>query len=120
VDVGMDYKVLLLTVSSAFIGSIGQIAFKKGSDNLKFTAIGLLTNYPLLLGFFLYAVSSLIYIYALSKERLSILYPVIATSYIWTTLFASVFLGEPVGLMNWVGIILIILGVALVARPFAL
>ena len=113
----MDYKLFLLTVSSAFIGSIGQLEFKRGSETLRFNVQALITNYHLLAGFFLYAISSLIYIYALSKGRLSIIYPIIATSYIWTTLFARIFLNEPISMTNWVGITLILLGVTLISRP---
>jgi len=112
----MEFKLFLLTASSAFIGSIGQIEFKRGSETLRFNIQALITNYHLLAGFFLYALSTLIYIYALSKGRLSIIYPIIATSYIWTTLFARMFLNEPVNLTNWAGIALILLGVTLVSR----
>ncbi len=32
----MDWKILLLTALAAFIGSIGQLEFKRGADNLQF------------------------------------------------------------------------------------
>ena len=112
----MELKLFLLTASSAFIGSIGQIEFKRGSETLRFNIQALITNYHLLAGLSLYALSTLIYIYALSKGRLSIIYPIIATSYIWTTLFARMFLNEPVNPTNWAGIALILLGVTLVSR----
>lgn len=112
----MELKIVLLTALSAFLGSIGQVEFKKGSEGLRFDIQALLTNYHLLAGLFIYALSTLIYIYALSKGRLSIIYPIIATSYIWTTLFAWILLKEPVNLTNWTGITLILLGVTLVSR----
>lgn len=112
----MELKIVLLTALSAFLGSIGQIEFKRGSESLRFDIQALLTNYHLLAGLFIYALSTLIYIYALSKGRLSIIYPIIATSYIWTTLFAWILLKEPVNLTNWTGITLILLGVTLVSR----
>ena len=64
----MEIKLFLLTASSAFIGSIGQIEFKGGSETLRFNIQALITNYHLLAGLSLYALSTLIYIYALSKE----------------------------------------------------
>ena len=112
----MELKLILITALSAFIGSIGQIEFKRGSEDLRFDIQALLTNYHLLAGLFLYALSTLIYIYALSKGRLSIVYPIIAISYIWTTLFAWTFLKELVNLTNWAGITLILLGVTFVSR----
>lgn len=111
----MDWKILLLTALAAFIGSIGQLEFKQGANNLQFDIKLLLTNYHLIAGVVVYSVSTVLYVYALNKENLSILYPIIATSYIWTLLFSKIFLKEPVGLTSWAGVFFILLGVALIA-----
>ncbi|MEM2917091.1 MAG: EamA family transporter [Candidatus Bathyarchaeia archaeon] len=111
----MDLKPILLTALCAFIGSIGQLEFKRGSENLQFTFHALITNYHLIAGILLYAFSTLIYVYALSLGKLSILYPIIATSYIWATLLAKVFLHETINMTNWIGLALILLGVTLIA-----
>jgi len=111
----MDWKIILLTALSAFIGSIGQLEFKRGADNLQFDIKLLLTNYHLILGVLVYFVSTVLYVYALNKEHLSILYPIIATSYIWTSIFSKIFLKEPVGLTSWIGVFFILLGVTLIA-----
>lgn len=111
----MDWKILLLTALAAFIGSIGQLEFKQGANNLQFDIKLLLTNYHLIAGVVVYSVSTVLYVYALNKENLSILYPIIATSYIWTLIFSKVFLKEPVGLTSWAGVFFILLGVALIA-----
>lgn len=111
----MDWKILLLTALAAFIGSIGQLEFKQGANNLQFDIKLLLTNYHLIAGIVVYSVSTVLYVYALNKENLSILYPIIATSYIWTLIFSKIFLKEPVGLISWAGVFFILLGVALIA-----
>ena len=111
----VDWKILLLTALAAFIGSIGQLEFKRGADNLQFDIKLLLTNYHLILAITVYCVSTVLYVYALNKEQLSILYPVIATSYIWTLMFSKIFLKEQVGLTSWAGVFFILLGVALIA-----
>jgi uncharacterized membrane protein len=110
----MDFRTFLIAAVSALIGSIGQIEFKKGSE-FEFNISALLVNYHLITGVMLYALSTLVYLYALREGQLSIIYPIIATSYIWTTIFAKVFLGESVDLMNWIGIFLILLGVTIVS-----
>ena len=110
----MNIKLILLTALCAFIGSIGQIEFKLGSENLEFKFNALMTNYHLLAGIALYAFSTLIYIYILSKGPVSVYYPIIATSYIWTTLLAKIFLNEHIKTSNWIGVNLILLGVTLV------
>jgi drug/metabolite transporter (DMT)-like permease len=110
-----DWKIILLTALAAFIGSIGQLEFKRGADNLQFDIKLLLTNYHLILAVAVYGLSTILYIYALNKENLSIIYPIIATSYIWTLMFSKVFLKEPIGLTGWAGVFFILLGVALIA-----
>ena len=111
----VDWKILLLTALAAFIGSIGQLEFKRGADNLQFDIKLLLTNYHLIIAVTVYALSTVLYVYALSKQNLSILYPIIATSYIWTLIFAKIFLKEQVGLTSWTGAFFILLGVTLIA-----
>lgn len=111
----LDWKILLLTALAAFIGSIGQLEFKHGADNLQWDIKMLLTNYHLIIAVSVYALSTVLYVYALSKGSLSILYPIIATSYIWTMIFSKVFLKEQVGLTSWAGVFFILLGVALIA-----
>ena len=111
----MDWKIILLTALSAFIGSIGQLEFKRGANDLQFDSKLLLTNYHLIIGAAIYCVSTVFYVYALSKEQLAILYPIIATSYIWTSIFAKIFLNEQVGTTNWIGILFILLGITLIA-----
>jgi drug/metabolite transporter (DMT)-like permease len=110
-----DWRIILLTALSAFIGSIGQLEFKRGADNLQFDIKLLLTNYHLIIAIAVYCVSTVLYVYALNKENLSILYPIIATSYIWALLFSKIFLKEPVGLTSWAGVFFILLGVTLIA-----
>ena len=111
----MDWKILLLTALAAFIGSIGQLEFKRGADNLQFDIKLLLTNYHLIIAIAVYCVSTVLYVYALNKEQLSILYPIIATSYVWTLMFSKIFLKEQVGLTSWAGVFFILLGVTLIA-----
>jgi uncharacterized membrane protein len=111
----IDWKIILLTALAAFIGSIGQLEFKRGADNLQFDIKLLLTNYHLIIGVAVYAVSTVLYVYALNKGQLSILYPIIATSYIWTLLFSRIFLKEQISLTGWAGVFFILFGVTLIA-----
>jgi len=110
-----DWRIVLLTALSAFIGSIGQLEFKRGADNLQFDIKLLLTNYHLIIAIAVYCVSTVLYVYALNKENLSILYPIVATSYIWTLMFSKIFLKEQVGLTSWAGVFFILVGVTLIA-----
>jgi len=41
----LDLKIILLTALAAFMGSIGQLEFKRGANNLEFDLKMLLTNH---------------------------------------------------------------------------
>jgi uncharacterized membrane protein len=111
----MDWKPIIITVFAAFIGAVGQIEIKKGSSQMSLNLNELLSNTHLIIGLSLYALCTLIYVYALSFGEVSVLYPILATSYIWVGLLASVFLGERFVPINWAGMLLIIVGITLTA-----
>ena len=111
--------ILLLMAGSAIIGSFGSIFLKIGSDRfhirLNFKSLkGLITNWHLILGAFLYVLSTFAFIYMLRTEKLSLLYPLSSITYIFVTILSVWLLKER---MNWykcAGIAFIVLGVALV------
>ncbi len=111
----MNWYVFGLTALSAFIGSLGQIEFKRGSDILEFGISSVLFNYHILIGLFLYAISTIIYLYALRTGQLSLIYPIIATSYIWVLIFARFIFNEPVNLVNLGGVLCILAGITLIS-----
>ena len=111
----MDWKSIIITVFAAFIGALGQIEIKKGSSQIPFKVHELFSNTHLIIGLFLYAACTLIYVYALSFGEVGVLYPILATSYIWVGLLASIFLGEGFMPINWAGMLLIMVGVTLTA-----
>jgi len=65
-------------------------------------------------GLFLYGLSFVFYIFALRKESLSVLYPFVSTTYIWTTFFSIKFLHEKMNVWKWAGLIGIIIGVTFI------
>lgn len=109
------YSTTLLVAFCALLGAIGQIFFKLASKTFKLDLIALITNWKLIVGLGFYGVATLLFVYALKQNNLSILYPIIASSYIWVTIFSIVFLGEPFFLYKWLGIVLIIGGIAIIS-----
>ncbi len=105
---------IILVLIAALIGAFGAVFLKKGSQKLKFKFRSLIKNYYLILGFLLYGVSSVPFILALKGGDLSILYPLVATVYVWIAIFSIKFLGEKMNRWKWLGIALIIFGVALI------
>jgi len=91
-----------------------QISWKYGADKLVIDPISILLNYNIWLGFVFYGIGALMLIYALKYGELSVLYPVIATSYIWVALLSLFLFSEPLNFFKVIGILLIVLGVSLI------
>lgn len=107
------FSIILVTVAS-FIGSFGAIFLKKGSKHFALSVKGLLKNWELILGLSLYIVPTILFIFALRKAELSVLYPFVATVYVWTSIFSVKLLGEKMNRWKWAGIAAILLGVSLI------
>ena len=73
---------IFLALFCAILGALGQFLFKLGSSSIKFSFSSWVTNVKILGGIALYSVSAILFIVALKYGNLSILYPVVATSYI--------------------------------------
>ncbi len=106
---------IALVLFCGFLGAIGQIFLKLGSKNFNLD-LSLLTNWNLIFGLGLYAVATIIFIFALKQGNLSILYPIIATSYVWVAIFSKYFLNEPFPLYKWTGIVLILIAVGIITN----
>lgn len=97
---------------NTLLTAVGQVLYKMGAEQFVFSAVGLLTNFPLIFGLLIYAVAAVVLIIALRYGELSVLYPVIALSFVWVNLFSLHLLGESLSSFKWVGICFIILGVS--------
>ena len=115
-------KELIIVIISVFVGAFGQIYFKKGMASTRI--IGMLntikgaakvfSNPAVLLGLILYAISSILWLFAMTRLDISLMYPLTSLGYFITAIFASKMLGEKVNSSRWIGISLIFLGSLLV------
>ena len=109
-----NWKALILIVSCTLFTSLGQIFLKLGADKLELSFIGIIGNFNLILGGIFYVFGLIFLISALKFGDLSFLYPFIALSFVWVGLLSYFFLGEPLTLLKWVAIAIIILGVSFI------
>ncbi|MBI5065235.1 hypothetical protein HZA97_03265 [Candidatus Woesearchaeota archaeon] len=113
------FSIFLMLLCTLFT-SVAQIFLKKGATNLILSKNVLvllstiMTNYSLLIGCFLYGLAALIFVVALKGGELSVLYPIIATSYFWVTLLAKIYLGETIDNLKWLGVFVIFVGITFV------
>lgn len=107
-------KILITTIVlfGGILGSLGSLLIKLGVD--RFHLKDIWKHKVFYIGGFFYALSSILYLFALSKGDVTFVYPLVSTTYIWTLLFSVHLLSEKMNKWKWIGIIGIILGVVLV------
>ena len=90
---------------------------KTGANQLAHAnPVGIITNVTLLAGLSLYGVSTVLLVLALRDGELSLLYPVIALTYVWVTLLSLIVFHDRVNPIKLAGIAIIVMGVAVLGR----
>ena len=105
--------IALILFTTLFTTS-AQISLKLGITSLKPGFLGLLSNYYMAIGFFLYAIAGIFAIIAFRKGDVSVLYPIFATSYVWVSIVSFYFFKEDLSMLKLAGILIIALGISLV------
>lgn len=104
------------------LGAAAQILIKSGADalgahaSLLHTAIGILTIPSLFFGYTLYGIYTVVLILALRRGELSVLYPVIALTFVWVTIASVLVFHEQMNAPKLAGIAIIMAGVAVLGR----
>ena len=123
-DSNLTSALLLILLSTVF-GVAGQTALKMGvsqpgvaeNANAALAIIGLIFKSPLMmLGLVFYAAGALAWIAVLARLDLSVAYPFLALNFVLVTLSGRFLLGETVPPLRWLGILVIIAGILLVAK----
>ncbi len=100
---------VLITITTLMI-SAAQVLFKTASQRLP----EILTNWQLLAGLGLYGIGALLMMSSFALADVSIVYPMLATSYIWVSIAAVFFFGEQLTILRIIGIAVLIAGVAMI------
>lgn len=104
------WAILLVFVCTIFV-SAAQLLLKTGVMASQFTLFAFITNPFIILGILFYGLGGLIMIFALRSGEVTILFPIMTSSYIWVSLGSLIFLDETISIARWGGIILIVLGI---------
>ncbi|HEV3198176.1 MAG TPA: hypothetical protein VGZ73_09720 [Bryobacteraceae bacterium] len=107
---------MLLVFACTILGAAAQILMKIGMAHFELNLAAIVTNVPLMAGYVLYGINTLMLVLALREGELSMLYPIIALTYVWVTLLSYVLLHEPPNLFKNLGIATIVFGVAVLGR----
>lgn len=99
----------------------GQICLKRGADALpearmRDMAKALFGSAWIAGGVMIYVVEIFVWLRILAEVPLSVAFPIASLNFLGVTLASTLFLKEPVGRRQWLGALLITLGVVVVAR----
>jgi multidrug transporter EmrE-like cation transporter len=106
-----------LVFCCTILGAAAQVLMKTGANQLVHPGLmGMLTNWPLLGGYCLYGISTLLLVLALKEGELSLLYPVIALTYVWVTMLSFLIFHDRINPWKLIGISLIVVGVGVLGK----
>ena len=122
----MNLATFSFIVTGVLLNALAQLLLKAGTKSVgaihltmdNWFAIGLkvATQLPIIGGLTFYVLSVVLWIIALSRVDVSIAYPMLSLGYVVTAVGAWYFFGEAVSLQRMAAIVVILVGVALLAR----
>jgi drug/metabolite transporter (DMT)-like permease len=119
--IGLMFLTTLLTSTAQIFYKAGvnmhSLACSYSDDTLIFLAcvlnyiFSLITTNYIIMGLLIYAAGAIIMIIAFKGGELSVLYPIIATSYIWVAILSLLIYHDTISFVRWFGILTIFIGV---------
>lgn len=124
---------IIVVIGIALITSIGMLLLKFGAltnrktenkekkykEKSYFRLHQIIMKYAfnkyIIIGAFLYFISSIIFIWVLKSEQLSFIYPLSAVNYFFITFLSIKFLNEKMNKHKWLGMFAIIIGVIIIS-----
>ncbi len=104
-----------LIVLSTISGAVAQILLRFGAESLgEGGLVGLLTNFPLMGGYTCLAMNVVLVVLAFRGGQLSVLYPIIALTYVWVAILSPMYFPEAITNSQIAGLALIIAGVSFI------
>ncbi|GKX68077.1 EamA family transporter [Inconstantimicrobium mannanitabidum] len=96
---------IMLIVLASLMTSVGQLFWKLSSSNKIIF---------LFLGFVLYGIGAIVMILAFKHGSLSVIHPMLSFGYVFALVLGTIVLKEKISTFQYVGILLIIIGVVLI------
>ena len=104
-----------LVVLCTVIGAGAQILMRNGAVLMVDTGwAGVLSNWSLIAGYICLAANTALLVLALRDGQLSVLYPIIALTYVWVTVLSPMFFNYIINVYKVVGVGLIVVGVSFI------
>jgi multidrug transporter EmrE-like cation transporter len=113
---------IALVMLCTFIGAAAQVFIKLGVSTLPHVQgvvpnmLAMATNPRLVSGYSLYGISAVLLVLAFRHGELSLLYPVIALTYVWVAILSVLVFHEQLSAVRIAGIATIVVGVGVLGR----
>ncbi len=109
----MPLKIYLILLAASTLGAVGQIFLKLGASGREhFTSF---LNVWIFVGLFSYGLGTALWIYSLSKAKLTLIYPFTALTFVLVYLAGAMFLDEPMTIKDLLGVVLVLGGLFLIS-----
>jgi drug/metabolite transporter (DMT)-like permease len=106
---------IIFAFINSIISSFGAMFLKFSASKIELSVVGLLKNRWFILGCVFYVIGTLFGIVALKWGDLSLVFPIVGLSYLWTFLLGVICLKENSNWKKILGVIAVVIGVTLVA-----
>lgn len=106
-----------LVFCCTIFGAAAQLLIKSGANSLAHPGLtAMVTSLPLMAGYTLYGISTILLVLALRHGQLSLLYPVISLTYVWVTALSVFVFKESLNPFKILGVGVIVLGVGILGK----
>jgi len=110
-------NILAAVLLSVLLNAAGQLLFKSARLIQPEAPLPILFLYPeTWLGFVVYGLSAVVWLWVLTRAQLSYAYPILALTFPLVVALSAFFFAESVSTLRWLGVGVIVLGVSLLAR----
>ncbi len=107
---------ILMMAGATLLSAAAQILMKIGMQHFTPNLLAIVTNLPLMAGYSLYGLFTLLMVLALREGELSLMYPIISLSYVWVTALSYFIFHDTLSPLKLLGIAGIMAGVAMLGR----
>ena len=117
-DPRAERRAVIMVAAATIVCAAAQILMKLGADYSRAHPGlgGLITDIPLVAGYALYALMTVLIVVAFKDGELSVLYPIISLSYVWVTALSYFVFHDSLNPWKMTGLGFIIAGVAVIGR----
>ncbi len=108
------WATILMFLAASFLGAVGQFLYKAGADRATGGVVAYLVEPMLLGGVACYVAVMVLFVAAFKRGGSpAVLYPVYATTFVWSSLIGAHWFGESIRPVNVAGMLMLLVGIAL-------